>query len=150
MTQYGSDGSFDLILSFETIEHIPFYKQALANLHRLLRPGGELLISSPNRPVTSPLAKRLTDTPANKFHTQEFTPDELLSELREVGFVARPSDLYGQRLRSFHVPFRSAKLRRLQSFALGRPDSRGDAEVSKMNGMVPRYFVIRAGTSRPE
>ncbi len=43
------DKSFDLILSFDVLEHVPDEKRALAELSRCLRPGGSLLFSAPFR-----------------------------------------------------------------------------------------------------
>lgn len=44
------DGSFDRALCLDVLEHLTFEEQprALAELHRILRPGGELLVSVPN------------------------------------------------------------------------------------------------------
>lgn len=42
-------GSFDLVLCSEVIEHIPESAGALAAMHRLLRRGGFLLLSTPQR-----------------------------------------------------------------------------------------------------
>ena len=93
------DKKFDLISCFETIEHIRDYKTAIKNLYDLLNKGGTLLISSPNRPVTSPNCNTLNDKPSNEFHTQEFIPEELLLLLSENGFSADKNNLYGQRQR---------------------------------------------------
>lgn len=66
-------GEFDLVVSFETIEHVPDPQHALDELQRVLRPGGWLVISSPNRGVY----------PAgNPFHLSELTSAELESSLR--------------------------------------------------------------------
>jgi len=45
-----ADGSFDRALCLDVLEHLTFEEQprALAELHRILRPGGELLVSVPN------------------------------------------------------------------------------------------------------
>ncbi len=43
------DASFDLILCSEVVEHIPDSASALASMHRLLRPGGHLVLSTPQR-----------------------------------------------------------------------------------------------------
>lgn len=43
-----ADGSFDLVVSCETIEHVPDLRRALRELARVLRPGGTLLLSTPN------------------------------------------------------------------------------------------------------
>lgn len=44
-----SDGQFDLVTSFETLEHVPDGEAFLAEFHRLLSPGGLLVISTPNQ-----------------------------------------------------------------------------------------------------
>ena len=66
------DGEFDLIVSFETIEHVPDPETVLDELARVLKPGGLLLVSTPNRDVY---------TPGNPFHLRELTPNELEDEL---------------------------------------------------------------------
>lgn len=44
-----ADGSFDAVLSFDVIEHVPDYQSALAEFHRVLDAGGKLLLSAPFR-----------------------------------------------------------------------------------------------------
>ena len=44
-----ADNSFDLILSFDVLEHVPFEQQAFAELARCLRPGGVFLFTVPFR-----------------------------------------------------------------------------------------------------
>lgn len=41
-------GSFDTVISCETIEHVPHPRQAIAELARVLRPGGRLFLTTPN------------------------------------------------------------------------------------------------------
>lgn len=66
------DGSFDVVVSFETIEHIRQYGKFLAECRRVLKENGLLVCSTPNRRIFSPnLAK-----PINTFHVKEFWPDE--------------------------------------------------------------------------
>lgn len=43
------DASFDLIMSFDVLEHVPDERRALAELSRCLRPGGTLLFTAPFR-----------------------------------------------------------------------------------------------------
>jgi SAM-dependent methyltransferase len=45
-----ADGTFDRALCLDVLEHLTFEEQprALSELHRVLRPGGELLVSVPN------------------------------------------------------------------------------------------------------
>jgi SAM-dependent methyltransferase len=42
------DASVDVAFSFETLEHVPVPRRALAELHRVLRPGGRLCLTFPN------------------------------------------------------------------------------------------------------
>jgi O-antigen biosynthesis protein len=72
------DNSFDVIVSFETIEHLLEQALMLTEIRRVLRPDGCLVISSPNRPVYSEESGE-----HNEFHVKELDFDEfdkLLSE----------------------------------------------------------------------
>jgi SAM-dependent methyltransferase len=42
-----ADGSFETILSFDVLEHVPDYKSALAEFYRVLTVGGHVLVSVP-------------------------------------------------------------------------------------------------------
>ncbi len=67
-----ADGTFDLIVCFEVIEHFEDPFTILDELVRVLAPDGLLFVSSPNRGFY----------PAdNPHHFHEFTPDELTAEL---------------------------------------------------------------------
>ena len=61
------DGSFDLVVSFETLEHVPDAAHAIAEFRRVLADGGILIASTPNSD------RYLVD---NEFHTREFTEKE--------------------------------------------------------------------------
>lgn len=71
------DGVFDLICSLEFIEHTNCFREALGEFSRVLRPGGILVISTPNRKPDRPVP------PPNPFHTQEFNAEEFSALLRE-------------------------------------------------------------------
>jgi SAM-dependent methyltransferase len=65
------DGSVDAVVSFETIEHITDHERFLAEVRRVLRPGGVLFISTPDREVYN----RHNPAP-NPYHPRELTRDE--------------------------------------------------------------------------
>lgn len=140
ITAFREGAPYDFITCFETIEHLRPYREALANLFAVLKPGGALYISSPNRPVTTPEARSLADAPRNTHHTQEFTPGELLGFLREAGFQAGEGSVYGQRLQRH---FQSAWLRKLYRMAF-RPELRASPLPQPPGGLTPRYFLIEA------
>lgn len=84
------DRSFDVVISFETIEHLAEQSQMLAEIRRVLRPKGCLIISSPNRPVYN-----ATRDVHNEFHVKELDFQEFDRLLR----TSFPAVQYlGQRL----------------------------------------------------
>ncbi|MEU7628848.1 class I SAM-dependent methyltransferase [Nocardia sp. NPDC049220] len=95
------DASVDVVVNFQVIEHLWDQSQFLRECLRVLRPGGELLISTPNRITFSPGR----DTPLNPFHTRELHAAELTQLLVEAGFeVARMIGVqHGPQLRELDV-----------------------------------------------
>ena len=85
-----ADASFDLVVSFETIEHLAEQEQMLAEIRRVLRPDGILVISSPNRPVYSEESRE-----HNEFHVKELDFAEF-DTLLKAQFPA--VCYYGQRM----------------------------------------------------
>lgn len=75
------DESVDVVVNFQVIEHLWDQLQFLQDCRRVLRPGGQLLISTPNRITFSPGR----DTPLNPFHTRELNAAELTELLEQAG-----------------------------------------------------------------
>lgn len=65
------DAAVDVVVSFETIEHHDRHDAMLEEIRRVLRPGGLLIISSPNRYFYSDLPKY-----ANPYHVKELYREE--------------------------------------------------------------------------
>jgi SAM-dependent methyltransferase len=72
------DGSFDAVITFQVIEHLQSPRGFVAECARVLRPGGLIVLSTPNRLTFSPTGIR------NPFHTVEFAPAELRVVLEEA------------------------------------------------------------------
>jgi len=68
------DESFDTIVAFQVIEHIKDDRLFLQEIHRLLRPGGKALLTTPNIQFT------LTRNP---WHVREYTSDQLEALCRQ-------------------------------------------------------------------
>jgi ubiquinone/menaquinone biosynthesis C-methylase UbiE len=64
------DDSVDVVTTFETIEHIADFEAFMAEIKRVLKPGGLAIISTPND---------LEFAEGNHFHLHEFVKDELLA-----------------------------------------------------------------------
>ena len=69
------EASFDVILSFETLEHVEDPAALLAEFSRLLTPGGRVIVSVPND-----WSDETGDDP-NPFHLQVYNWDRLAKEL---------------------------------------------------------------------
>ncbi|GIV40583.1 MAG: hypothetical protein KatS3mg033_2383 [Thermonema sp.] len=67
------DNSFDYVLSFQVIEHIPNDRLFIRELHRVLKPGGTLILTTPNR---------LRSLTRNPWHIREYTATELTQLLQ--------------------------------------------------------------------
>jgi SAM-dependent methyltransferase len=77
------DAEVDVVVNFQVIEHLWDQGQFVAECLRVLRPGGVLLMSTPNRITFSPGR----DTPLNPFHTRELNAAELTELLTDAGFA---------------------------------------------------------------
>ncbi|MCS0503946.1 methyltransferase domain-containing protein [Ancylobacter mangrovi] len=105
------DASFDVVVSFETIEHVRDPAHALGELRRVLKPDGVMIISTPDRDVfTDRIGNR------NPFHLAEMSADEFVALLAPIFPTVR---LYGQRttFASFLSPID------MQAAALSGPDA---------------------------
>jgi len=76
----------DLVVSMQVIEHIWNVSELLAEFARVARPGGRLVISTPNREVFSPGLAREAK-PTNPFHVQEFDATQLVDLMTSHGFT---------------------------------------------------------------
>lgn len=93
-------GLFDVIVSFETIEHIEDEQQFLSNVYQLLKPGGVLVISTPygkgrGIPCGSP------------FHVHQLTVEEfrnLFTEYQHTSFYGQKGVLIEPPITDFWYP----------------------------------------------
>jgi SAM-dependent methyltransferase len=72
--------TFDMVVSLQTVEHMWSPGDYVRELHRVCRPGGAVVISTPNRLTFSPGVRR-REKPDNLFHCREYDPEELVGEL---------------------------------------------------------------------
>lgn len=71
------DESVGTVITCDTLEHVEFPHKALSEIHRVLKPGGMVVLSTV-------LDFRIHDSPADYWR---FTPDGLRSVLRPFSFV---------------------------------------------------------------
>ena len=65
------DETFDVTVCLEVFEHVPDHKKLLTEAWRVLKPGGHIIVSTPNGEIFSPNGK-----PINPWHVREFSGDE--------------------------------------------------------------------------
>ena len=73
-----ADKSFDRVVSFETIEHLPDHRKFLSEIRRVLKDDGILILSSPNK---TPFRQR--NQGENEYHITELEADELQTLLKD-------------------------------------------------------------------
>ena len=76
-----ADGSFELVVAFEVIEHLEDWRGFLREAHRVLAPTGQLVVSTPNKLYYT--ESRGSDG-VNPFHVHEFDFAEFRAELTAV------------------------------------------------------------------
>ncbi len=131
-----ADASFDVVVSFETIEHLAEQAEMLAEIKRVLRPNGLLVISSPNRPIYSEESGEHNEYHVKELDFKEFD-DLLKAQFQTVQY-------FGQRMLMGSV---------IQSLDGGQSNFRAwhdDGKDIKPNTghlAEPVYFVAICGAS---
>ena len=69
------DNQYDVVISFQVIEHIKEDKAYLEEIHRVLKPGGKAIITTPN------IKKTLSRNP---WHVREYTADQLTTLAKSI------------------------------------------------------------------
>jgi SAM-dependent methyltransferase len=119
------DGEFDIILCMEVIEHLAYSPtHMLAEAHRVLKPGGMLLLTTPNS-ISLHNTLRLMRNKTNAFaysgygvygrHNREFTAKELADLTLSCGYQLKDVFLQNVYVRFKYWPIRTFLYRSLLS-----------------------------------
>lgn len=84
-------GSFEVVVSFQVIEHVTDPNCYLSEICRVLAPHGTAIFTTPNAEVRLEPGMK----PWNKFHVREFTPTELEALLQRYFPNVRIRGLFG-------------------------------------------------------
>ena len=99
-----ADASFDRIIASEVMEHVPDDAAALAEFHRVLRPGGTIAITVPAKfpeKVCWALSDEYHAPKAVGGHVRIYSEDQLRARMRRAGFVPGRS----HRAHALHAPY---------------------------------------------
>ena len=89
-----ADNSFDFAVTFQVIEHIQDDKAFVKEIHRVLKPGGKLLLTTPNR---------LMSLTRNPWHIREYTSAELKNIMSSVFSSVEMKGVYGnEKVMDYH------------------------------------------------
>ncbi len=137
---------FDVIVSFETIEHLndDIRSQYLEVIKNSLKTDGVIILSTPNKLITSPWSEK----PLNPYHVLEYYKKDLEKELKQHGLSV--NEWFGQRFvnKIFTYRFTYICVRIFEKITrklLEIYDIADSAEVRPVIiGSEPRYFIITA------
>ena len=130
-----ADASFDVVVSFETLEHIPAQEAFLDEVRRVLRPGGFVVLSCPNKAEYSDQRDHV-----NEFHLKELYRDELAAL---VGARFPHAAWYGQRPGFFSIVWPEQGPAAAEIFEV----SEAAPETSSPGHARPLYFILIASGS---
>jgi len=97
-----ADGEFDRVVAAEVLEHIPHDTDAIAELVRVLRPGGTMAVTVP-RWLPEKVCWALSDAyhEVEGGHVRIYTGDELVGKLESAGLVYDGRD----HVHGLHAPY---------------------------------------------
>jgi len=107
-----ADNSFDFVVSFQVIEHIKNDRKFLEEIHRVLKPGGKAIISTPNKKMT------LTRNP---WHVREYFAHELTDLCKSIFSEVESNGIAGNdKIMNYHDQNRESvrKITRFDIFNL--------------------------------
>lgn len=101
------DNSFDFAVTFQVIEHIKDDRKFLSEIYRVLKPGGKLLLSTPNIKMT--LSR-------NPWHIREYTADGLKAMLTGNFSEVQMKGVFGDRKVMEYYEKNKASVKRIMKF----------------------------------
>lgn len=101
------DDTFDYVVTFQVIEHIENDDLFIKEAHRVLKPGGQLLLTTVNKTFS------LTRNP---WHVREYTANELTALLRRYFKTVEPRGIHGNEKVMTYYEQNKASVRQLTRF----------------------------------
>lgn len=129
------DNSFDVVISFQVIEHIKNDKLFLEEIHRVLKPGGTAIVTTPN--IKMSLSR-------NPWHEREYTGDELKKLAADIFSKVEMKGIAGNaKVMQYHEDNR-ASVNRIMRFDILNLQYRLPASILR----VPYEFLNRRNRNK--
>ncbi len=115
------DNQFDTVVTFQVIEHIRGDKLFLEEIHRVLKPGGKLYLTTPN--IKQSLSR-------NPFHEREYTGPELKALVQESFQQVELLGIFGdEKMMEYHERNR-ASIKKFTRF-----------DIFNLQYLLPRFLL---------
>lgn len=115
------DNSFDYAVTFQVIEHIQDDKFFISEIYRVLKPGGTLFLTTPNR---------LMSITRNPWHIREYTADELAAVVGKSFGKVKVKGVYGSPVVMEYHEQNKASVQRITRF-----------DILKLQYRLPRQLL---------
>ncbi len=133
-----ADCSFDIVTSFKVIEHLTDHRQFFAEIRRVLRPGGRIILTTPNASMRLHPGTR----PWDPFHVREFSAEELKALLARYFSRVEILGLFAVK------PIYTVEYERIRFLREGAR-IRQSPEGASLNGRVNLFLLhLQAGLGR--
>lgn len=97
------DSTFGAVVDFGIIHHIPNWRDCLKELHRVVKPGGQLILEDLSiETFSTPFGRLLRKLLAHPYQDM-FTQAEFVNELKALGFIVETEKQYYPGLKYFVV-----------------------------------------------
>lgn len=115
------DNSFDFVITFQVIEHIKKDRDFVKEIHRVLKPGGQLIVTTPN--------KKMSIT-RNPWHIREYTIDQLKNMLGDYFSAVDARGVFGNDAVMAYYQENKASVKKITRF-----------DIFRLQYIAPRWLL---------